>query len=582
MRTNPVLACIILIGLVGCDTKPTTKETTSGSNKSLTQEKDSRDPKPIKADDSEATPGKIESICDTNNRFALDLYKRLFEKNIFFSPYSIRTALAMVFEGARGNTAREMATKLYLPPDPDIRRPNFAAVFNLLHSQQDIELLSANALWIQKNFPLVPNYLSTIERYYVGKAQLLDFADSPEESIKQINSWVGNQTKGKITNLMTPDLVDKLTRLVLTNAIYFNAAWLHQFDLRRTHHSIFLTNQRRGVSATMMIQENKFNYTEDDTVQVLEMPYQGERFAMLIVLPKKTQGLADIEEQLTTEQIALWRSQLDKKRLDILIPKVTFTSRFQLKETLSSMGMTNMFRPGADFSGISDEPGLYVGEVIHQAFVRIYEEGTEAAAATEATVRFLGAQPVPITFRADHPFLFLILDNKTGLIIFMGRISDPSELQEIGANNEPGNCECMRETKPRPTENWCHEIEDAAFPGCRLNDDGKEGDASQCNTTLTGSISKKVINQIIQSHRIQIKSCYLKELPRNPKIKDQVYVRFIISPSGIVYPQIINALDKNNFAVEQCIIEKIKTWKFPIPTGGGIVSFVHQFIFKQM
>ncbi len=598
MRASQVLTCIIVIGLISCDTKPitqgkephdtkpTTKETNSGDNNLPTPKKDSRDIKSIRADDSESTPEKIESICDTNNRFALDLFKRLDKENLFFSPYSIRTALAMVLEGARGGTAAEMAKKLYLPANLNEQRPNLAAVFNMLHSQPDIELFSANALWVQKSFPMVPEYLSIIERYYVGKAQPIDFVGSPEESSKIINSWVENQTNQKITNLITPDSIEKLTRLVLTNAIYFNAAWVHKFKKESTCDSLFWVNSKKSVATKMMLQMNEFNYMEDDTVQVLEMPYQGDRLSMLVVLPKDKEGLAKVEKFLTVEKISGWRSQFKRQYVLTYIPKVTFTNRFQLTGLLSSMGINKMFTPKADFSGISKERGLFISEIIHQAFVRIHEEGTEAVAVTMMGVGVAGIakkEKGPTIFRADHTFLFFILDKKTDLFIFMGKISNPSQLQETGIDNASADSGGANQPGSKDTGNWCREYKnDVPNVGVIPKRNETLGGDFVCNPIITGSLEKELICQVIRSHRDQMHYCYLQELTRNPKLAGKVSVKFVVGAKGFITQAAVSKSTLNDAVVEQCIIQKIKTWRFLEPKDGGSATVTYPFIFKGM
>ncbi|MGB9707194.1 MAG: serpin family protein [Microgenomates group bacterium] len=378
----------------------------------------------------------INNVVDANNQFALDYYSKLKEKdsdNIFFSPFSISTALAMTYEGARGQTAEEMRRVFYFPRDDNLRRTEYAAIFNQLNKgDKKYKLSTANALWAQKDYQFLAEYFDKVEKYYGGKATNLDFKKDPEGSRITINNWVEDQTNDKIKDLIPQGLINELTRLVLTNAVYFKGEWIKQFNEKDTKDEDFRISKNNSIKVPMMQrtdEEAKFNYAENDKLQILEMPYSGEELSMLILLPKND-DLATLENLLSAKKLSEWKKDLKNQRVKIFIPKFKLETKYSMAGDLKAMGMPTAFRPGADFSGMNGAKGLYIGEVIHQAFIEVNEEGTEAAASS-AVVFMLGAAPgqktpkIPI-FRVDHPFIFLIQEKSTGIIIFMGRVINPT------------------------------------------------------------------------------------------------------------------------------------------------------------
>jgi len=387
------------------------------------------EPKPKLAD--------INNVVDANNQFALDYYSKLKDKdssNIFFSPFSISGALAMTYEGARGQTAEEMRSVFYFPEDNDLRRREYSAIFDEINKEDKKYKLSiANALWAQKDYRFLSDYFNTVEKYYGGKANNLDFKKDPEGSRITINNWVEDQTNDKIKDLIPSGVIDALTRLVLTNAIYFKGEWVRQFNEKDTKEEDFRISKNNIFKVPMMqrIDEDaKFNYTENDKLQILEMPYSGVELSMLILLPKND-DIATLENLLSTKKLSEWKKDLENQRVKIFIPKFKFETKYFMADDLKAMGMPEAFKwPGADFSGMNGTKDLYIGEVIHQAFVEVNEEGTEAAAAT-AVVMLFGAAPgqktpeIPI-FRANHSFIFLIQEKSTGNILFMGRVVNPT------------------------------------------------------------------------------------------------------------------------------------------------------------
>ncbi len=370
-----------------------------------------------------------QEIVRSSNQFALDLYNqyRQQEDNIFFSPYSIVTALAMTYEGAKNQTAEEMKLVLHLP-DEETRGKGFAGLYNIFNqSKSDYILKTVNVLWPQEDYNFLTEYFSVIEKYYRGKATSLNFRDDPEGSRLTINQWVEDQTEEKIKDLIPAGFIDPITRLVLTNAIYFKGTWLEGFDSDLTQESDFYLDESEKVAVSMMqrIGEEPLRYAEIDDVQILSLPYKGEELAMLILLPKQNE-IGQLEESLILEKLETYRQSLQPREIDLFLPRFKLETKYFMKEDLAEMGMPIAFSMDADFSGMTGNKDLFISEVIHQAFVEVNEEGTEAAAATAVIMKESAMMIDKPVFRADRPFFFLIEHSETGAILFMGRVNNPS------------------------------------------------------------------------------------------------------------------------------------------------------------
>jgi serine protease inhibitor len=411
-------------------------------------------------------------IAEQNSVFATELYTKLSETdgNLFFSPHSISTALAMTYAGARGNTAAEMAKTMHFPlpnfiapPKPGPNglilqrsggRMTLHQAFKLLQAdilrkpkrlgkdQTPLELSIANALWPQKDYRFLAAYLKTVGDNYQAGLQELDYKTDPDAARKVINDWVAEQTKDKIKDLLPPQSLNAMTRLVLTNAVYFKGGWVHQFKKTATKDAAFWTTPAKSVDVPTMHQTERFGYNETAAYQTLTLPYAGNTKSMVIVLPKKRGGLAAIEKSLVqprkvpatdraairkrNEMLSIFRPGRPAK-VQVSLPKFKFESQFELGATLQAMGMKDAFTYKADFSGMTGTLDLYISKVIHKAFVDVNEEGTEAAAATAVVMMLKGIDrpEQPKVFNADHPFLFAIRDNTTGAILFMGRVVNP-------------------------------------------------------------------------------------------------------------------------------------------------------------
>ena len=377
---------------------------------------------------------------DSINQFAFNYYSKLKEKesgNIFFSPFSISSAFAMTYEGAKGQTAEEIQSVFYIPEDNNLRQTKYKNFFDEINKEdKKYQLSSVNSLWVQNDFILLNDYRNTIEEYYGGKAVNLNFKEDTEGSRMTINNSVADQTNNKIKDLIPPGSILPITKLVLTNAIYFKGEWVKQFNQDYTQEQNFETTNDTSVKAQIMQRtddESIFNYAENNDLQILEMPYSGKELSMIFLLPKNN-DLKELENLMTSKKLSEWTNGLEEQRVDVYIPKFKFESKYSMASDLQTMGMSTAFSDMANFSGISKpipgEGALQISEAIHQAFIDVNEEGSEAAAATAIVMLWgsadLEESPRIPVFRADHPFIFLIKHNSTGNILFMGRVINPN------------------------------------------------------------------------------------------------------------------------------------------------------------
>ncbi len=378
----------------------------------------------------EAPEEGVKAVARANNAFAVDLYKQIMsrEGNLFLSPYSISTALAMTYAGARGETEKQMAAVLHFDLSGDELHPAMGALMREVRPTEEssCELKTANALWGQKGYKFLPAFLTLTKQHYGAGLNEVDFARATEAARKTINTWVEAQTEGRIEELIKPGMLTPATRLVLTNAIYFLGAWETQFDPKRTHDARFTLLDGKTIQTPMMVLDEDLRYAKTPDVQVLELPYKGTEVVMIVVLPAKIDGLPNIEKSLNHETLAKWIAALkDEEDVYVYLPRFKMTVQFRLAKQLQDMGMTDAFDPeDANFSGMTTTEKLCISKVIHKAFVEVTETGTEAAAAT-AVIMEGGIEPNPTIFRADHPFLFFIVDKQTGSILFMGRMANP-------------------------------------------------------------------------------------------------------------------------------------------------------------
>jgi serpin B len=375
-----------------------------------------------------------DAIVASNTAFAADLYGSLKKDgNLFFSPYSISTALAMTSAGARGKTLEEMNKVLHFGKDPEAVHKGFSLLQKDLVAdpKSPFELAIANRLFAQNGFKFLDAFLGLAKDRYDAPVEMLDFKKSVEPSRVHINQWVEKQTRDKIKDLLQPTIIGPDTRLVLVNAIYFKGSWEKAFDKKATRPAPF-TSGGKTFDVPTMVQKQLAGFAEHDGVQVLSLPYKsgtGARLSMLVLLPAKPDGLPALESTLATKGVGDWIKDLQKHEVQVFLPKFKLESSLSLKDNLGALGMKSAFdcspHTTADFSGMDGARDLCISAVVHKAFVDVNEEGTEAAAATAVVVIRASAVMQTPVFRADHPFILAIVDDASKSILFMGRVNDP-------------------------------------------------------------------------------------------------------------------------------------------------------------
>jgi serpin B len=378
----------------------------------------------------------VTELTQGNTRFAFDLYGVLREEegNLFYAPHSLSVALAMTYGGARGETERQMAEALGFTLPQERLHEAFAALDGTLADREGLELNVANALWGQRDYGFLPAFLELLADAYGAGLEEVDFAASPEEARETINRWVEGETEGRIENLLPEGSVTPLTRLILANAVYFKAAWQHPFEEALTEEAPFTLPDGGEVMAPTMRQTERFGYARLDNAQAIELPYQGETRAraaeqasgmsMLVLLPDEG-AFEAFEAELSPATLEEALEALRAQEIDLFMPKFSYRSSFSLRGALSELGMAGAFSEGADFSGMNGQRDLFIHDVVHQAFVLVDEEGTEAAAATGVVVGVTAVGPEPLEVRIDRPFIYLIRDGQSGAVLFMGRVLDP-------------------------------------------------------------------------------------------------------------------------------------------------------------
>ncbi len=381
-----------------------------------------------------AVDPQMARVVAGNTAFGTDLYQRerMQPGNLFFSPYSISTALAMTYVGARGRTAGEMAQVLHLDLPQSETAPAFAGLVHEMAAAAEAKPLKldiANSLWCEQGFPFADSFLQIVRQDFGAEARLVNFAAEPERTRLAINAWVAEKTQEKIQDLLQPGQIKGDTRLVLCNAIYFKGKWLSHFDPQATHPAPFFLGDGRQVQAPFMTQTLRLQSRAFDNFTAFALPYTSNALSMIILLPKTADGLDALERQVDAAHLREWLSALDTApatRSELFLPKFKMTRRLDLAATLSALGMPLGFSAEADFSGITGTPALRLSDVVHQAYVEVNEEGTEAAAATGGIMSLTAAISRNPVLRVDHPFVFLIRENRTGSILFLGRVTDPT------------------------------------------------------------------------------------------------------------------------------------------------------------
>ena len=398
------------------------------------------EPPATKGSDDPPSGDDLGALTRGNGEFGFDLYRELSttDGNLFFSPHSISTALAMTYAGAEGGTRDAMADTLRFSLPPDRLHGAFAALARDLDTrttgqdEDSFRLNAANAVWAQEGHPFRNDYLDVVKASYGGEVSLSDFVSDPDGSRSEINRWVGRATEGKIEDLIPPDLIDVLTRMVLVNAVYFKAGWLYPFAEAFTATAPFHLLGGMTANVEMMRATEYFGYGSGDGYQVVVLPYVGGEMYMAVLLPD-LERFQEFEEQLDADFLDQALAQVSENYVALEMPRFGFDAAFRLGDTLKTMGMSAAFDPGAaDFSGMDglscaarDKGCLYIGAVVHKAFVSVDEAGTEAAAATAVIMQTESAKPILVEVKVDRPFIFVIRDHATGTNLFVGRVVKP-------------------------------------------------------------------------------------------------------------------------------------------------------------
>jgi serpin B len=415
-----LLTVVLIIGVIGC-AQPVSADVLKSDKPHITSPS--------------VSSSDMNTLVKGNSEFAFNLYQLLKQQdgNLFFSPYSISLALAMTYGGARGETAVQMANTLHYQLPQGALHPAFNALGIELANRGEgaqgkdgkgFRLNIVNAIWGQKDYKFISSYLDLLAENYGAGLRVLDFIKSPDPSREVINQWVSDQTEGRIKDLIPPGAITPLTRLVLTNAIYFNAAWKSPFKKEATINAPFHLVNGSDITVPMMTQTQTYGYAKSGDLLAVELPYDGNELSM-VILTSLSGTFSDFEGKLDYATVKSVVDSLKNTRIALTMPKFGFELKFGLKETLVKMGMQVPFLDTADFSGMSTQSDLHIDDVVHKAFVSVDEVGTEAAAASGVIIGTTSLPPEAIKVTIDHPFVFLIRDIKTGAVLFIGRVMNP-------------------------------------------------------------------------------------------------------------------------------------------------------------
>ncbi|MBS3776172.1 MAG: serpin family protein [Bacteroidales bacterium] len=371
---------------------------------------------------------EINEAAQGNNRFAFDLFEEVQKEgeNVFFSPYSISSALAMTYTGAKGDTQKEMQQVFGFSEDKKAQAKHYHLLNKHLDTlnEERVQLNVANSLWCQQNFEFLDEFLNINKNYYQAGLERVDFRNNHPEARRKINEWVERETNHKISDLITEDMLNPSVRMVLANAIYFKGMWEYPFDKSKNRPEVFYVSEKRKTHVPFMRRSVSVEYYEDELAQVIELPYSGKDLSMMILLPQEVFGIGQLESKLDAELYEEYQESMFTKKVELWLPKFKAETQYNLNDPLINLGMKSAFSKGADFSGMTGRKELFISDVAHKAFIEVNEEGTEAAAATGA-VMSKSSLVKKVEFKADHPFIYLIKDNRTNAILFMGRLNEP-------------------------------------------------------------------------------------------------------------------------------------------------------------
>ena len=449
---NRIISALAISSLLfvvsGCDsTMKGTKPTDSAANTTASPDKLSLPDKAkgnavpqadspvdfIAADDSASTPDGITQVTTGNNQFAIDMYQQIngqnqqADDNVFFSPYSLSTAMAMLYAAAEGETKQQIQKTLHYP-SMDILNPNSAALYNQFNKPNpDYKLATVNDLWMQQRLTPTKSYVDAVQRYYGGQVTTLDFEGNPNPSRLIINKKIAQHTNQLIPELLPEGSIKPITVAVLTNAVYFKGDWKMPFEVQSTTEQPFYNHVGTSPNIKMMQLQEDFGYSEDKQVQIVQLPYKGDDLSMLVILPKSKDKAAmhQLMRDLSADKIKEWNKDLVTQEVNVHLPKFRLEESYKMKDLLTDMGMPKAFQKGADFNLFEDGPPTKIDNVYHQAVVIVDEQGTEAAAATGIVAVAVSAPAPPVIFKADHPFIFMIKDNTTDAILFLGQVNKP-------------------------------------------------------------------------------------------------------------------------------------------------------------
>ncbi len=374
---------------------------------------------------------EIKTAEQGNSMFALELYNQLQtdKENVFFSPFSISSSLAMTYAGSAGETEAEMKEVMSYKNNTESFHGEFKSILNNFKKkgEDNVKISVAQSVWTQKGYNFETPFLATVRANYLSPVKKADFVETKnrEAALKQINDWVAKQTSNKINNLLPKEALTDATKLVLISAIHFSGSWEKPFKKTSTKKLDFKLSSKKVEKMSFMVGVSNANYFENDLVQVVEIPYKGDA-TMIIFLPKEEDGFSDLQEQFTYENYTTWTSNYTKSRTSLTIPKFKIENDFDLEKPLKKMGMKTAFGKKADFSKMTGDEELFINKIIHKAYIEIDEDGTEAAAATAVVMdRKSTSNERPKAFRADHPFIFMIKENTTNTILFVGHFVQP-------------------------------------------------------------------------------------------------------------------------------------------------------------
>jgi serpin B len=380
----------------------------------------------------------VKAVADSSNAFALDLYAKLAKTtsgNLLFSPYSIETALAMTYGGARGDTAVQMAKVLHFTLPDDHLHAAFAALSAKFEAPSKSwqgnlppDLVLANGLWVQTSYSVNHDFVDLIRRDYSGELFTSDFASDPETARQSVNRWAAQKTHEIIRDVLPRGILNKYVRFVLVSAIYLSDPWEVPFREFQTAQLPFHLDDRNDVSLPLMCGSQSILGMEDQDIQMVELPLERNGFSVIVLLPRRLDALNSLDVKLTSDNLQHWMNQLKPREIRLYLPRLKITGEFELSHALDQLGMTDAFNDRlADYSRVAVGARLYLHHVVHKSFLRLDEQGVETSAVTDVTAEIAGqfGSLPPMMFRADHPFLMLIRDENTGAILFMGRVVNP-------------------------------------------------------------------------------------------------------------------------------------------------------------